>query len=71
VVRTFIERPSSLAKIDGLTRFTQLGLLRLLTNEQVMGPDVLTQRKAWQGYHRWFNPRLFWNAAAQRDAPSR
>jgi toxin-antitoxin system PIN domain toxin len=34
-------------------RFTQLGLLRLLTNEQVMGADVLTQRKAWQAYHRW------------------
>jgi toxin-antitoxin system PIN domain toxin len=35
-------------------RFTQLGLLRLLTNEQVMGADVLSQRKAWQAYHRWF-----------------
>jgi uncharacterized protein len=35
-------------------RFTQLGLLRLLTNEQVMGTDVLTQRKAWHSYHRWF-----------------
>jgi toxin-antitoxin system PIN domain toxin len=34
-------------------RFTQLGLLRLLTNEQVMGADVLTQRKAWHAYHRW------------------
>jgi toxin-antitoxin system PIN domain toxin len=35
-------------------RFTQLGLLRLLTNEQVMGADVLTQRKAWHAYRRWF-----------------
>jgi toxin-antitoxin system PIN domain toxin len=35
-------------------RFSQLGLLRLLTNEQVMGADVLTQRKAWRAYHRWF-----------------
>jgi toxin-antitoxin system PIN domain toxin len=35
-------------------RFTQLGLLRLLTNEQVMGADVLTQRKAWQVYRRWY-----------------
>ena len=35
-------------------RFTQLGLLRLLTNEQVMGVDVLGQRAAWQAYHRWF-----------------
>jgi len=36
-------------------RFTQLGLLRLLTNAQVMGADVLTQRKAWRVYHRWFD----------------
>ena len=35
-------------------RFTQLGLLRLLTNGQVMGADILTQRKAWHAYHRWF-----------------
>jgi uncharacterized protein len=34
-------------------RFTQLGLLRLLTNEQVMAEDVLSQRKAWQTYRRW------------------
>ena len=35
-------------------RFTQIGLLRLLTNEAVMGAEVLTQRRAWQAYHRWF-----------------
>ena len=35
-------------------RFTQLGLLRLLTNEQVMGVDAMSQRAAWQAYHRWF-----------------
>ena len=34
-------------------RFTQLGVLRLLTSEAVMGPDVLTQRSAWQAYDRW------------------
>ena len=34
-------------------RFTQLGLLRLLTNEQVMGEDVVGQRAAWRAYHRW------------------
>jgi predicted nucleic acid-binding protein len=34
--------------------FTQLGLPRLLTNEQVMGNDILTQRRAWEAYHRWF-----------------
>jgi hypothetical protein len=35
-------------------RFTQLGLLRLLTNAQVMGGDVMAQRSAWQAYRRWF-----------------
>lgn len=34
-------------------RFTQLGVLRLLTSEAVMGQDVLTQRSAWQAYDRW------------------
>ena len=36
-------------------RFTQLGLLRLLTNQQVMGAEVLTQRKAWEAYERWLH----------------
>jgi predicted nucleic acid-binding protein len=31
-------------------RFTQLGLLRLLTTSAVMGPEVLTQRQAWHVY---------------------
>jgi toxin-antitoxin system PIN domain toxin len=31
-------------------RFTQLGLLRLLTNPSAMGEDVLTQAKAWRVY---------------------
>lgn len=34
-------------------RFTQLGLLRLLTSQAVMGEDVMTQRGAWQAYDRW------------------
>lgn len=35
-------------------RFTQLGLLRLLTAEAVMGPrEVLSQTAAWQTYDRW------------------
>ena len=34
-------------------RFTQLGLLRLLTNEPVMGVDVMSQRTAWEAYHCW------------------
>lgn len=33
-------------------RVTQMGLLRLLTNESVMGRDVLSQRNAWRAYAR-------------------
>ena len=29
-------------------RFTQLGLLRLLTNQSAMGDEALTQRQAWE-----------------------
>jgi len=35
-------------------RLTQLGFLRLLTNERVMGVDVMSQNAAWREYHRWF-----------------
>ena len=36
-------------------RITQLGLLRLLTTEAVMGKvEVLTQPEAWNAYGRWF-----------------
>lgn len=31
-------------------RFTQLGLLRLLTNENAMRGDVLTQSQAWEAF---------------------
>ena len=34
-------------------RFTQLGLLRLLTTEAVMGDEVMTQPQAWAAYDRW------------------
>lgn len=34
-------------------RVTQLGFLRLLTAEAVMGEDVLTQMEAWSAYDRW------------------
>jgi uncharacterized protein len=34
-------------------RFTQLGLLRLLTTRAAMGLGTLTQAKAWQSYDRW------------------
>lgn len=35
-------------------RFTQIGLLRLLTTDALMGTDkVLTQAEAWRVYDRW------------------
>jgi hypothetical protein len=34
-------------------RFTQLGLLRLLTAEAVMGDEVMNQPEAWAAYDRW------------------
>lgn len=34
-------------------RFSQLGFLRLLTTEAVMGPDTLTQIQAWKAYDEW------------------
>jgi toxin-antitoxin system PIN domain toxin len=38
-------------------RLTQLGFLRLLTAEAVMGEEVLTQREAWTVYDRWLDDR--------------
>lgn len=35
-------------------RFTQLGLLRLLTTSQVMGEDTVSQSEAWTAYRGWF-----------------
>ena len=41
------------------TRFTQLGVLRLLTNVAVMGDPLLTLHKAWAVYDRWLeDPRV-------------
>jgi len=38
-----------------ICRFTQLGLLRLLSTEAVMGRDgVMNQSEAWRAYDRWF-----------------
>lgn len=34
-------------------RYTQMGFLRLLTTEAVMGVDVLTQARAWAAYDEW------------------
>jgi hypothetical protein len=40
-------------------RFTQLGLLRLLTAKAVMNDEVMTQPHAWAAYDRWLNdPRV-------------
>jgi len=37
-------------------RFTQIGLLRLLTTEQIMTlQEVLTQREAWKVYDHWLD----------------
>jgi toxin-antitoxin system PIN domain toxin len=39
--------------------YTQLGLLRLLTNQAVMGEQTLTLGKAWAVYDRWLkDPRV-------------
>jgi uncharacterized protein len=41
------------------SRFTQLGLLRLLTTKAVMGDEVMTQPQAWAAYDRWLeDPRV-------------
>lgn len=40
-------------------RITQLSLLRLLTTEVVMGPEIMTQSEAWHTYDRWLDdPRV-------------
>ncbi len=35
------------------SRFTQMGLLRLLTNSAAMGDRILTLGKAWEVYDSW------------------
>ena len=41
------------------SRYTQIGLLRLLTNTAVMGNQTLTLRQAWAVYDRWLDdPRV-------------
>jgi toxin-antitoxin system PIN domain toxin len=50
-----------LARGDKLifSRYTQIGLLRLLTSAAVMGDQVLKLREAWQVYDRWLeDPRV-------------
>lgn len=41
------------------SRYTHLGMLRLLTNPAAMGDQTLTLRKAWDVYDRWLSdPRV-------------
>jgi predicted nucleic acid-binding protein len=41
------------------SRYTQIGLLRLLTNQVAMGEQTLTLRQAWAAYDRWLkDPRV-------------
>jgi toxin-antitoxin system PIN domain toxin len=41
------------------SRYTHIGLLRLLTSEAVMGPATLTLEKAWHAYDTWLSdPRV-------------
>jgi hypothetical protein len=41
------------------SRYTQIGLLRLLTNRAAMGQQTLTLRQAWGAYDRWLkDPRV-------------
>ena len=40
-------------------RYTHLGLLRLLTNQTVMGEETLTLKQAWGVYDQWLeDPRI-------------
>jgi len=42
-----------------LCRYTQLGILRLLSNKAIMGDETLTLRQAWSVYDRWLeDPRV-------------
>jgi len=52
---------ANLASNDRLifSRYTQLGFLRLLTNEAVMGDQILALGEAWRTYDRWLeDPRV-------------
>ena len=49
-----LERNSAL-----LCRVTQMGLLRLLTNQKVMGPDILNQQAAWSVYETLLRDNRF------------
>jgi toxin-antitoxin system PIN domain toxin len=53
---------SSLGDYDNIcfSRFTQLGLLRLLTTEAVIKQNVMNQKQAWDIYDEWLvDDRIF------------
>jgi uncharacterized protein len=52
VARKWFEQLDADARLC-FCRFTQIGLLRLLTTEALMGMDVLSQADAWRVYDRW------------------
>ncbi len=58
----------------GVCRVTSMGLLRLLSNEVVMGPEVVTRRRAWSlldavladGRFQWWEEPLDLDAQFRR-----
>jgi toxin-antitoxin system PIN domain toxin len=54
VTRTWLERLDNDARFC-FCRFTQIGLLRLLTTHAVMVDDLLSQAEAWDVYDRWLD----------------
>lgn len=50
--RSWLDRLDGNARIC-FSRFTQMGLLRLLTIEAVMRDDVMNQKQAWEIYDAW------------------
>jgi toxin-antitoxin system PIN domain toxin len=56
---------NALSQDDRFTfsRYTQLGILRLLTNDAAMGSQTLTLREAWDVYDDWLaDPRVAFHA---------
>jgi toxin-antitoxin system PIN domain toxin len=55
------------------SRYTQLGLLRLLTNQSAMGKQTLNLKEAWDLFDRWLgDPRVkFYPEPRELDAAFR
>lgn len=55
------------------SRYRQIGLLRILTNQAAMGQQALTLKKAWGVYDRWLeDPRVqFYSEPRGLDAAFR